>query len=102
MRFDLARLWRKLSSRSRIGRLAALRIDVMDRHVRVGDRRLLQILIHAAAAANVTAFQFDRYARSASNFRMLMRVFRGACRWNRIMRHPLDTVFGNVSLAFFA
>ena len=36
----------------------------MDRHVRVGDGRLFEIIVDAAAAALVLAFQLDGHARA--------------------------------------
>src|SRR5207247_7421053 len=82
--------------------LQALRIDVMNRDVRIGNRRLFQILIDAAAAAYESAFQLDRNARAASQFVGVMRVliitgFRG---W--VVGHPFDAMIGDVLVSLLA
>ena len=68
MRLDLLGLGRQLVGRARVdpfvGRLAALGIEVVQRDVRIGDRRLLQVLVDAAAAADEAAFELDRHARA--------------------------------------
>ena len=44
--------------------LVAIGIDVVQRDVRIGDRRLREILVDAAAAADVLGFQLDRHPRA--------------------------------------
>ena len=66
MRLDLLRFGRQASGRATVGGLAAFGIDVVQRHVRIGDRRLLQVIVDAAAAALVFPFQLDRDARAAA------------------------------------
>src|SRR5262245_58678949 len=83
MRFDLLRLRRKLCGRSFVMGLRTFSIEVMNGHVRVRNRRLLQIIIHAAAAARVTALQLDGDARAAIEF-----------------GHPFDAVVRNVLRTF--
>src|SRR5262245_55740368 len=83
MRFDLLRLRRKLCGRSFVMGLRTFSIEVMNGHVRVRNRRLLQIIIHAAAAARVAALQLDGDARAAIEF-----------------RHPFDAVVRNVLRTF--
>src|SRR5215813_9394169 len=50
MRLDLARLGRQLGNGARILARLALRRAVDERHVRIGDGRLLEILVHRGAA----------------------------------------------------
>src|SRR5208282_2112086 len=53
----------------------AIGIGVMQRDVRIGHGRLLEILVDAAAAALVAGFQFDRHARAVIDFVPLDAVF---------------------------
>ena len=55
MRLDFRRLRRKLDGRSLIDRFDPFGIHVMNRDVRVGDGRLFEILIDAAAPADASA-----------------------------------------------
>ena len=64
MRLDFLRLGRKLIGHPGIFHLVAVGIVVMDRHVRVGDGGLFEIIVDAAAASLVTRFQLDRNARA--------------------------------------
>src|SRR5262249_23508638 len=50
MRLDLARLGRQLVNGARILPRLAFRRAVHERHVRIGDRRLLEIVVHRGAA----------------------------------------------------
>ena len=70
----------------------------MNRDVRIGDRRLLQIFIDAAAPAHVTSFELDGYPRTAPELVMMTRLFVQS----GIMRHPLDSVIGNILVSLFA
>src|SRR5207249_7854030 len=98
MGFDLLGLGRKLGSRSRVRRLTAIRIDVVNRNVRIGNRRLFEVLIDAAAPAHEAALQLDRHASAASKFMMTMAVMLR----NRIVRYPFNAVIDDVLVPFFA
>ena len=58
--------------------------------MRIGDGRLLQIFVDAAAAALVRPFQFDRHARAVDIFVAIVNV------------DPFDAVLRDVSCAFVA
>ena len=73
----------------------------MNRDVRIGDRRLFQIFVHAAAAALIAAFQLDRDARAALQLAWSPLLRRGI-RSRRIVRYPFDAVIGDVLLSLFA
>ena len=64
VRLDLLRLGRKLLGHPRVVFLVAVGIGVMDRHVRVGDGGLFEIIVDAAAAALVAGLQLDRDPRA--------------------------------------
>ena len=51
----------------------AFRIEIMEPDVRIGDGRLLEIFIDAAAAAIEAAFQLDRDAGAVRRFLILDR-----------------------------
>ena len=64
MRLDLLRLGRKLLGHPRVVHLVVVGIGVMDRHVRIGDGGLFEIVVDAAAAALVAGLQLDRDPRA--------------------------------------
>ena len=64
VRLDFLRLGRKLIGHPGIFHPVAVGIDVMDRHVRIGDGGLFEIIVDAAAAALVAGLQLDRDARA--------------------------------------
>ena len=66
--------------------LVAVGIFVVQRHVRVGDCRLPEILIHAAAAADEPPFELDRHPRAALDFLRLLAIGRS------IVSLPVDAV----------
>ena len=95
MGFDLHRLRRKLGCRSRVCGFAAIRIDVVNGDVRVGNRGLLQIFVDAAAPTHIAALELDCHARTAPEvLRLLART--------GIVRYPLNTVVGDVPVSLFA
>ena len=51
------------------------RIEVVDRDVRIGDGGLLEVLVHAAAAALVAGLQLDGHARAVVDLDPLDAVF---------------------------
>src|SRR5207237_3244985 len=98
MRLDLDRFARQLCGRSRVCGLACFGIHVVNRDMRIGNRRLLEIFVDAATAAYKPSLQFDGHARSASEIVMMMRLLVNS----RIMRYPLDAVIGDVFVPLFA
>ena len=64
VRLDLLRLARKLVRDARELDALALRADVRERQVRVGDDGLLEVLLHARAPAAVGRDQLDLDARA--------------------------------------
>ncbi len=64
MRLDLLRLRRQRVGRSHVRLLFAVRVLVVQRDVRVGDGRLLQVFVDAAAAPVILGFQLDRHSRA--------------------------------------
>src|SRR6185503_13105154 len=102
--FDAIRVWldlygfrRELRCGARICSLAALRIDIVNRHVWIGDGRLFQIFVHTAAPTLVTAFELDRDTCAAAHFMVMM----GLLIRNGVVRHPFDAMVRDVLLTFF-
>src|SRR5262245_51430647 len=98
MRLDLYGFRRELSCGARIRGLAAVGIDIVNRHMWIGDSRLFQIFVHAAAPALVAPFELDRDARAAAHFMVMM----GLLIRIGVVRHPFDTMVRDVLLAFFS
>ena len=96
MRLDLLRLGGKLRRGSPERSSVAVRIDVMDRDVRIRDRRLLQVLVDAAAATLIAPFEFDRDARAAVQLRGVAACSGVGIRSGRIVRYPFDAVIADV------
>ena len=65
MRLDLAGRGRQLLDRPRVLPGVALRGVVDERHVRIGDRDLLEELVHRGAALLVAPFDLERHLRAA-------------------------------------
>jgi hypothetical protein len=65
MRLDLSGLGGQLVDRPRILPAAALRRVVGELHVRIGDRHLLEILVHRGAALLVPPLDLERHLRAA-------------------------------------
>ena len=65
VRLDLARLGRQLLDRARILARLALRREVDERHVRVGDGGLLEVLVHRGAALLVAPLDLERHLGAA-------------------------------------
>src|SRR5678815_1778128 len=59
MWFDFLRLYRKLFCRSPVRSRIAVRIDVMNGDVGIGDSRLFEILVHASPSPLIASLQFD-------------------------------------------
>src|SRR5437016_6858274 len=71
----------------------------MNRDVGIRNGRLFQIFIHAAASTDEAALELDRYPRPALQLIVMMR---GLGWRSGIVRHPLDTMIGDVLLALLA
>src|SRR2546425_8319001 len=97
MRFDLNGFWRKLACRSGVSGFASIRINVVNRDVRVGDRRLFQIFVDAASATYIAALELDRHARTTAEAVMMRLLVSGG-----IVRYPFDAVVRDVFVALFA
>src|SRR5215469_11838427 len=94
---DLYGFRRKLSCGARIRDLAAIGIDIVNRHMWIGDGRLFQIFVHTATPALVTSFELDRDTCAAAHFVLLTsQLIR-----NGVVRYPFDTMGSDVLLAFF-
>src|SRR3954470_11806550 len=73
MRQNLRGLGRKFMGRALVEdavfrRVAVIRIAIVERDVRIGDRRLIEVLVDAAATASELGFKFDRDTRPVINF----------------------------------
>src|SRR5262245_34890103 len=97
MWLDLNGFRRKMGCRPRIRGLAAIGIDIVNRHVGIGNGSLFQVLVHTPAPALVTSFELDGDARAAA-YRMGMM---GLLIPNRVVRCPFDPMLRNVLLALF-
>src|SRR5688572_18373780 len=102
MGFDLLRFDGKLGRGSPVGAAAIFRIHVMNGDVRVGDRRLLEVFVHAAAPPLIAAFEFDRDSRSAVQRPRRRCLCRVRILRRRIVRHPFDAVIADVLMPFLS
>ncbi len=102
MRLDFFRLGGQLGGRALVVRFLPFGVFVMKRDVRIGDRRLFEIFVDAAAAALKLRFQFDGDARAALHFLRPAHRFWPAGVVDVVMGHPLDAVLGDVLAALFA
>jgi hypothetical protein len=100
MGLDLLGLCRKLFGRTQVRLSVAIGIDVVNRDVRVGNRRLFQILVDTTPTALIAAFQLDRHTRSA--LQMLQLVFRFGVRRRRIVGDPFDAAIRDRLMSFLA
>ena len=100
MGLDFLWLCGELCRRPQIGFRVPVRIDVVNRDVRVGDRGLFEIFIDAAAAALITPFQLDRDARAALE---LLQFLTGlSIRRRRIVGYPFDAAIRDSLVSLLA
>ena len=71
MRLDFLRLDRQHFGGAEVIVIVPLRVVVVERGVRIGDRRLFQVIVDAAAAAGVFGFELDRHARAVGPARSI-------------------------------
>ena len=53
----------------------AVGVEVVDRHVRIGDGRLFEVFVHAAPAALIAGLQLDRHPGAVVDLDPLDAVF---------------------------
>ncbi len=97
VRFNLGRFGRQHLRRTPIAARGTGRVGIVQRHMRVGDRRLLQVLVDAPLAPLVFGFQFQSHPGAMGDWprRCLGRI-------GFVMGGPLDTTVLDILLPFFA